>query len=76
MISQDRSQGQSSNLCFSCFFLASAYLRKSQAVCLAERCVVGPHGAESEINLVPLKSRLCKASQQQLLPAADPFLLP
>lgn len=53
MISQDRSQGHSSNLCFSCFFLASAHLRKSQAVCLVERCVAGPHRAESEINLVP-----------------------
>lgn len=56
MISQDRSQGQSSNLCFSCFFLASAHLRKSQAVCLVERCVAGPHRAESEINFVPSKA--------------------
>lgn len=76
MISQDRSQGQSSNLCFSCFFLASAHLRKSQAVCLVERCVAGPHRAESEINFVPLESWLCKESQQQLLHTTDPFLLP
>lgn len=71
VISQDRSQGQSSNLCFSCFFLASAHLRKSQAVCLVERCVAGPHRAESEINLVPLKSCLCKESPQQLLHTTD-----
>lgn len=75
MISQDRSQGQSSNLCFSCFFLASAHLRKCQAVCVVERCVAEPHRAESEINLVPLENCLCKESQQQLLCTAGPFLL-
>lgn len=75
MISQDRSQGQSGNLCFSCFFLASAHSRKFQAVCVVERCVAGPHRAQSEINLVPLESWLCKESQQQLLYTAGPFLL-
>lgn len=49
MISQDRSQGQSSNFCFSCFFLASAHLGKSQAAYLVERCVAGPDRAEAEI---------------------------
>lgn len=76
MISQDRSQGQSSNLCFSCF-LASALLGKSQAGCLVGKC-----RAASEINPAALR-RGCgrnpgvSCCSPPLLPeVSDPSWLP
>lgn len=73
MISQDRIQGQSSNLCCSSFFLGFCAL-KELPNCVAERCAAGPHGAESEANLV-LRESSSTGSQQQLIHAPGSFLL-